>query len=210
MITEGVGRKAPAPIVVSFTDHDLGCLKIETTKLATYRQYKAMAGTWEQGIRRAVVIQGVGKLTQDERPIFCGMMGECATMYVINKKFPDAAKMDFTLRRRGDFGVDLAPFGVKLQVKTRQTPKYGNLIRRVKKHGGIVQMPSHAFVFCQWDGSKSVRVLGWCIRREIEHREPVPAPFGDWKNIVVKDEELLPMCNLLDELDRQKELQAWR
>lgn len=167
MILEGVGRTAPAPKTLVLNDGELRQLHGEAKRRAAHRDYKNSGTTWGQGLLGDIVIPNVGSLTKDERPIFAGLLGEYALATVINAKFPGAAVVDLSLRALGDFGVDLRPFGLTIDAKTRQREGDLHFVRRGTEKGRWLELTAKAFAFCEWAGFKSVKVCGWCWRAVI-------------------------------------------
>jgi hypothetical protein len=205
MIVEGIGKKAPTPVTVIVARHEMLVILQEAQRQSDHRGY-ARGGTWAQGLKGDVVIENVGLITRAVRPAFCGNLGEYAACCHINRKFGiEVAACDFILRKFGDGGIDLKVFGLTLQVKTRESNRHGNLIRRIDDRGKVLEFSAQAFVFCEWGGFDSVQLLGWEWTKAIENREVVPAIVGDHQNIVVEDEDLQPMNRLVDNLEARRE-----
>jgi hypothetical protein len=209
MMTEGVGDVAPRPVKIVLPDYALQALLVEAASRAEYRQYRKQKDEWSQGLQGDVVIHNVGALRRDVRPIFVGMIGEYAVCEFINSREPSArVSVDLLQKVRGDFGVDVAAFGIQMQVKTRQTAEHGNLIRIIDEHGNRKSLNAKAFVFCQWSGDKVCELLGWAWTKDIRDLRPQDAVRGKHQNIVVADWRLICMDRLAEMLKAKKELSS--
>ena len=206
MNAEGIGITSPSPVKFVMSEPDMQLLHTESLKRAEYRGYRARQGTWEQGLLGDSYVDGIGTLRKDVRPIFAGLLGEYATALLVNRRFPGAAKVDLRLRKGGDFGIDLQVFGLTLQVKTRQNSESHNLVKRINERGALLRIPARGCVFCEWTGGQIVSVLGWCWTKDIEWRETEQSSLGSWRNIVVRDCDLLPARRLIDDLSARKQL----
>lgn len=206
MNAEGIGIKAPSPHKVILTDHDMRCIVHEAKKRAAAK-YANATDRWSCGQKPPIHIRNVGKITSTERPIVAGLLGEHVVSRLIKKRHGSGvAALDLAIRRYGDGGIDLQAFGERIQVKTRQSPKHGNLVRRVCHSGFVVPINASYFVFCEWSGSMSVSILG-CISAALVLELPlVPGVSGHWQNAVVDDRLLEPFGRLLDNIAARKEL----
>lgn len=209
MMVEGIGDVAPKPWKLILSDHALAVLRVEAEKRAEYRQYKNQSSEWSKGLQGDVVIQGVGVLRQEVRPIFVGLIGEYAACEYINQKLPTAKVcIDLARRKHGDFGVDVAAFGIQMQVKTRQSADHGNLIRVIDERGNRKHLTARAFVFCEWTGHKTCSVLGWQWTKDIRDLPVENAIRGRHKNIRIADWRLLCMSRLANALSAKKGLSS--
>lgn len=211
MITEGKGRHAPAAPPITMDDATMRLLKRESDERTKYREYGNTLDTWRNGLCKDVLISGVGMLRSDVRAIFCGFMGEQALCTYLNRRLREGkCFVDFDKRAAGDAGIDVAAYGHRLQVKTRQQDKYGNLVRRITDRGRTLHFTADSFVFCQWDGSKTVRLLGWIRTRDLLLLPVVPAIVGNHQNIAIPDDQLECMNSLADNISARKEMSLCR
>lgn len=208
MNTEGVGITAPRLVPVVLTMAELSCLYKSAYERAEHRGYKARADKWGQGIKGVIEINGIGILTKDVRPIFVGLLGEYGVQRYVQQRFRGQALVDLRLLKHGDFGIDLTAYGMKIQVKTRQSHVKHTLYKRANRNGYRFSIPSQTCVFCEWNGGSTVNLLGWQWSKEIESMPLVQSDYGDWWNAVVDDSQLLPMCRMRDELEAWREVQC--
>lgn len=206
MIVEGIGKKAPTPVGIQIMNHEMLAILEESKRQAEYREYRK-GGAWAQGIKGDLVLPGVGLLTRDVRPIFCGRLGEYGVVRYVNGRLDDeAVSLDFVLRKRGDGDIDLKAFGLTIQVKTREGERRDSLVRRIDERGRTLRLTAQAFVFCEWGGSDYVQLLGWSWMKDFAGQQPIPSPVGRWQNIAVEDADLSPMRSLVDNLSARREL----
>lgn len=197
MIEEGRGKVAPRRVSVPLSRADLlVCADIAKAR-AQYRQYSS-GGAWQRGLLDATAIEGVGMLTREQMSVFVGSVGEYAVSASLAKTIGECG-IDCELRKQGDFGVDLKPFGMSIQIKTRRRQKDHSLVR-VGTNRAIVAC------FAEWTGGDVVDVLGWEWTPAIEQMQREVSAFGEWVNIVVYDADLLPMSRLRSELETWKAL----
>lgn len=198
VLIEGRGHVPPQPVVRECSHHQMLCLWDAARERADAKRYRNKSTAWERGILDEVVIEGLGKVTRDVRPILAGMMGEWATADYINDVYPNAATVNLELIQYGDYGVDLQPFGLKLDCKTRQREHGENLIQRVNEKGREEQLRANAFVFCEWLGYPRVRLLGFIWTKDVHQRgyPLVDGRGGQWKNNVIPPEHLESMQQL--------------
>ena len=207
MITEGKGRHAPAPIKMQFNLSTMRILLNESNDRTAYREYGKTLDTWRNELIGDVVIPGMGAIRSDVRAIFCGFMGEQAVCEYINKRITeDRCFVDFKKRAQGDAGIDVSAYGQTLQVKTRQSDKHGNLIRRITDRGRTLDFTANAFVFCKWEGFRTVELLGWIRTKDVLLLPVVPAIVGNHKNIQIPDDALECMNSLADHITARKEM----
>lgn len=147
-----------------------------------------------------IVVPNVGVVEKHTAPILAGLLGEFALATHINNQFERrVCEVDFRLLRGGDGGVDLCPFGLPIQVKTR-TSNYGkHLVRVAHPDGKPAELKADAFVFAEWNRGLVVRLFGWCWKRELDGKSRERGKAGHW-NAVLHDEDLAPLCRLIHEL----------
>lgn len=204
MLVEGVGVVAPQKVSFVLTEAELfalfGCAKDR----ARHRDYGSRDDKWGRGIKGGLTVGGIGELSQQERPIFIGLLGEYATQQYIDRRFPTAkCVVDTSLLESGDFGVDLQAFGLKMQIKTRQGSSGANLVRRTNNRGKELPIKPHAFVFAEWNGGLTVYLVGWTWARAVREKDLVES-VGEWKNASITDSELLPMSRLAHQLNARR------
>jgi hypothetical protein len=206
LFKEGVGKVAPQPKCIEMSEHEMVAIKKESESRAEFRAYKNKSDAWSNGLMRDLAIEGLGLISQAVRPIFAGTMGEYACVRHINKEFGDnTCAVDLKLRAAGDYGIDIKLYLLTMQVKTAQGD-YGNLIKRVSESGRIIDVPAKAIIFCQWGCSSRVQILGWIWTDDALRLPVVDSHRGNWKNVAVPNEELLPINRLMDELAMRQEV----
>lgn len=203
---EGQGKVPPAPVGVELTRGDFTSVYEVARRLSP--KYRTRSDSWGQGLRSGIVVPGVGRLSQAERPVFAGKLAEFAVRSLAARRFPGfVSDIDTALRPYGDGGVDLTVAGLALQLKLRQSHKAVNLIKRVGTDGRLVRLGGEAAVFCRWiPGESAVSVLGWMPNRSLLAYTPTPSERGPWLNIVAPDCDLLPLSRLWAEAESRLEL----
>lgn len=209
MLTEGIGIVAPQKVRITLTSAEQRVLFDAAKERASYRQYASRNDRWGRGISGTKRIAGLGELSQQERPIFAGLLGEYAAQRYINGRFSGRCSIDIELRESGDFGVDLQPFGMKIDVKTRESEFGPNRVRRTNNSGAMLRLAPHIFLFAQWVESSSVYLLGWQWTNYLADK-PLVKSAGAWMNVVLDDIELRPMCSLRSELSAWEAARQWR
>src|SRR4051812_40390753 len=107
MITEGLGMMPPAPKKVPLSEGDLRVAYLESIKRAEHRGYSAMPTKWQKGLLdESLEISGVGRVLRGVRPIFAGTIAEIAVGRIIG------SPVDFSLRAKGDDGIDFVKHGL--------------------------------------------------------------------------------------------------
>ena len=185
-IQEGRGRVPPKPELVHINRGELEWLKEEADKRNAYRDYDRRSDVWGKGVV--------------SNPTLTGMVGEFAFCRWFNGALSanPPLEIDTSKREYGDGGVDFRPYGVSVQVKTREKYYGRMLIRREKGSGELLEFSWAACVQATWcPGDLVVGMDGWS-RREwvLRHGRFETARKGDWKNIVVEDADLVPMRDL--------------
>lgn len=201
MIVEGVGSKAPQQIQVKLSRHEMLTVLDVAKQRAEFRQYKARADLWGQGIKDGIEVDGLGIIERDVRPIFCGTLGEYAIQRWLTSRLAGCVELDTELRQHGDYGVDLKAYGLSMQVKTRQNNERVSLIRHTTENGRRIPCPWYAACFCEWTGGSVIYLVGWQWRSFIEKIVPTYGRAGGWMNVEVLDEQTLPMQRLASELE---------
>ena len=184
MESEGLGKRAPAPVPVEITSgHVAMCVEF-ARDCERVRGYAGSAG-WRGGILQAKTLFGGNKVESHECPIVVGKIGEVAMCILAG------VSVDTAIRNRGDGGKDLSlPCGL-VQVKTAMN----NLTDK------LVKDPPEMcdwFVFARWNGcEKIVFVDGYISRSSLCNRSPKQSHRGNWLNLVVAQQELRPIRSLL-------------
>ena len=199
MITEGIGEKSPAPRKFLLDDGALRIFLVEANKRAEYRKYANTMDAWRNGLLGSLEMSGIGRLSKQAHPIFCGFLGE----YAVGNPF--GVTVDTVLKKKGDGGIDLTIFGLTFQIKTTETPF--NMVRVRTKYGSPLAHPARVFVFCEWEKARTVWVRGWIWTKDMFHLPEVPARCGDHTNIEPPSTSLLPWSALVDELSARKAAQ---
>jgi hypothetical protein len=205
VITEGIGLRAPAPVVRRLTEGDLQVLWREMKKRSELRKYQHKPSTWSNALLTGVHYSGVGFVAQHERPILVGFVGEWAVCQEINSRFPSLCSVDFAPRANGDGGCDLKPFGLTIQIKTAVSADAMNLVRIRDEYGRRKPITARVLCFCQWDESRCTYLRGWVFTRDVKHLPEVPARRGKHWNIEIPTERLSPISALHDELNARRE-----
>ena len=198
MLTEGIGIKPPAPVAVVLTDGNMRLIAAEAKRQAEARNYNGRSDSWGKGFGISMVVGGVA-LQSSESPIFVGKIGEYATAHILTRRLGVRIEPSAEVLTGGDGGADLIVVGKVLQIKTRRSVPV-SLIRVRDDRGFSVFHKCDAFVFCSWDGVRTVRILGWLKSGDVLSKQEVNARCGDHKNVEVHDSELLPFSRLVDEL----------
>lgn len=211
MLVEGIGVKAPQRVPIVLTESELRVLFLCAKERAEYRCYQNRGDVWGRGCKDATEIPGIGTLTQAERPIFVGLLGEYAMKRFVTARFPGSCEIDTELRANGDFGIDLKPFGLSIDVKTRQTGNGPQLVKVIDGRGRPVPPKAMVLAICSWEGFSTVNIVGWNWTAELLNaKEAVEARGGrDWFNIEVDDTDLLPACSMRDVLETWKAAKQW-
>lgn len=203
MIVEGVGKQKPSSSLVVLSRDDLRILKVHAEDQARHRGYQDRSDMWGNGIASAIVDPVVGELSRAVRPIYCGLLGEAALGRLIERRTGVAARSDLTLHG-GDKGVDLTAAGLTIQVKTRQTFVERSLVRvGYIGNARVLKSPCRVYAFCHWAGGHRVYVLGWIWQVDMYGMSVVDGA-GNWENVLVKDEDLLPVSRLMSEIKARK------
>lgn len=200
---EGRGSIAPKPVRIVLTDHDLLAV-IQSVK--ELNRYSTRTDDWGKGLigDAPSALREKVSLTHQEVPIVAGKLGEYALWSLATRRFGDVfPPVDFGRRARGDGGIDLKMFGIELQVKTRVTSSQ-NLVKAFDERGVEIPLTGHAHVFCSWDRQWFLNVLGWIRNKELSRMPVESSRRGSWKNFVMADSQLLPLCRLWNELDLRR------
>lgn len=214
MLTEGIGTHAPSKQRLGMSPKELRFFMEAARKRATHRSYRNQ-GQWGKGLVGPLNLPGIGSVKQEERSIFVGLLGEYATQQYIDRRFPEAkCVVDTSLLPHGDFGVDLKPFGLKIDVKTREFKANADNVNRIKRtdeRGNPLPVHPHAFLFTEWDHESptSVYLLGWVWSAFVAELPLMPS-VGKWMNACVFDSQLLPMSGMASELEVWKARASWR
>jgi hypothetical protein len=211
MLVEGIGQKAPQRIPIVLTEDELRVLFLSAKERAEYRCYQNRGDAWGRGCKEPLDIMGLGTLSQAERPIFVGLLGEYAMKRFVTARFPGSCEIDLDLRASGDFGIDLKPFGLSIDVKTRQTNAGPQLVKVVDGRGRATPPKAMVLAICMWEGFSTVNIVGWNWTADLlDGKELVEARGGrDWLNIEVEDTDLLPACRMRDVLESWKAAKQW-
>lgn len=206
MDREGKCPIAPDPALQTMTHQEIAAIIDGVVAMDRYGSRKDIWGKGMIGGKPCVPL-ALLHLSKRVRGAVAGKVGEYATWKSAQDKFPgyQFPEVDFTRRLRGDGGIDLVLAGVKCQIKTRVSVDT-NLVRvygdvRPGRRGPIA-LAGMAHVFCSWHRNDEgfARVLGW-IRTDDMRGFPIEDGVGDWKNMVIPDEALLPMDRLWDMLE---------
>lgn len=206
MITEGKGRHAPAPHRKRLSRAEAILCLNAGTKIANYRNYRGSANRWKRGLVSDgfVDIPGLGTVRSDVAPYFLGFTGEIALVDLLNRRLGSRLTFDDTLRAAGDSGNDIDAYGVKVQVKSRQSDRAHarqklNLIRHTDGGGRVCFPRAAVLVFCETSLSDlTVDILGWIHTSHARQLPVVAARKGTHRNIEVPDCELSPVAALVD------------
>lgn len=186
MMSEGTGKKAPAPIAVHLSARDIAQLSFVAEQRNKLRSYGQRSDAWGRGF--------------NANSTLLGLFGECATSRLLESKLDARVPLDLALRERGDHGVDLDALGTRLQVKCRERGK-DNLIRRVDDRKRIREIDCDAFVFTKWVPPATVHFLGWVEARDVSRVgifQRSPRADARHFNVVIPAEELEPLTKLVD------------
>lgn len=208
MLAEGIGIKPPQKLQVRVTEQELRMVLLESERRAEFRGYRAKSDQWSNGLKPDLTVAGLGPIPRDVRPIFVGYLGEYAVSRWLSARISGKVHVDTRLRKAGDFGIDLAKFGLTMQIKTRQSLEPVSLVKRTSRAGGVLSIPSHAHCFCEWTGGSTIYLCGWIWSKDIASMPLVQSPVGAWMNAEVHDTQLLPMSSLVAELEAWRS--AWR
>lgn len=191
MRTEGTGLRPPAPVPIKFSRSDFAFLREQAIRRRNFRGYAKRADAWGRGFI--------------SDPVFVGMCGEQACCAYLNRRLGTDLKVDTVLRYKGDGGVDIMVFGMRLQVKTRAIGSR-NLVRRVTEEKKVVPIPVHAFVFAQLlESEGKVNLLGWLPATEAtEHGRQVKSGKANFWNLEVDAKFLEPMKDLAEHLNLRR------
>lgn len=204
MIAEGKGVIAPAPKLVSFSDHERRVIFQAAIDLD---RYAGAAGGWRRGYSDPLDIPTLGKLEATTATIYVGLLGQEAVRKLAQNHFGDLVlSNDFRRHENGDGGIDLRILTLSLQVKTRKHPTLPTLVRVDNGEGMAVPLTGDAHVFCHIPdrGGFIVRVLGWKWTRDLKRYPSVPAVRGCHFNIEVPDADLEPMSRLWAEIESRR------
>lgn len=195
MVKEGIGLVIPHPVKVQITRDDLRILRLHAQEQDAAKSHFRKSSQWGRGLHGALSEQQAkvvgGPLSPGAVPILLGSVGEWAADIYLKSR--GAKGIDSKIRKFGDGGVDIKLRGLTHQVKTKRRVNGLNLYRCEEVKAAVI-------VFAQWDFGEYARLLG-CISRENLKTMKTQNGIGGWSNWVVPDEELLPMCRVLAELD---------
>lgn len=191
---------SPAPNFIPLDVGNILTAISEAKRRNDLRKYQFGCSKWKRGLTGSIHVDGVGEIAAEIAPIVAGLLGEFACASFINRRLKrNACDVDFRLLSIGDNDVDLCPFGLKIQVKTR-TRDYGkHLVRVANPNGTPVTLNADAFVFAEWNRSDAVRLYGWCWKKDFRGM-PVSKGKADQFNVEVFNEVTYPMTRLIDEL----------
>lgn len=201
MIVEGIGSVKPSPHKLKLNPGSFRAAAVEAKRRDKHRQYETRSDAWGRGLLGKIVIPNVATFDSSAAPIMAGFIGEIATAEFINRRIGRrVCEVDFSLMDYGDGGIDLAPLGLGIDVKTR-TKDYGNvLIKRVTESGQGVRWRCAVFVFAEWKFSLAVDLLGWGWAKDFASRPLHDARRGNHKNVEIPTRDLLPMTRLISEI----------
>lgn len=197
MIVEGVGPKAPRPVVVAITRSDLRFLQDKATQRARYRGYALRQDSWGRGLVA--------------NPILVGLVGEHALCVHLTRVGPWRLFVDVTLRENGDGGSDVRVGRSTLQVKTRKRDYGSLLVRRVDGRRRLRRLDCDMVVSAQWDGSLGVSLCGWISAAEASlcgRLRRSQYKGADHWNLVIPDTALYPIGDLVKELEARDQMEV--
>ena len=207
MVIEGKGEVPPIPVAVPIDKSECELIRTEAIRRSEYRCYQGRSDVWGRGLIRGEAVEIFGKeMPLSALPIAIGMVGEQAiTRYTCRGlKLPERG-IDLLLKPTGDRGTDLELYALKIQVKCRKRDYGAHYIRCKNDRGRDVPLGGHLHVFCQWEFTPTVMLIGWEWNRKISRWTKDKSPVGKHWNYVGKDEDLLPMTRLLTELRARKD-----
>ena len=180
MLVEGVGRVAPKPVVITVGAKEWSELATEALRRAEHRGYASGDTKWKKGMRKTARNPYTGEVIEGAAAaILIGMVGEYAVHQWCH----------------GTSGIDLRLHGVPLQIKTRSTTRCE--VREKEFLGRVKRKQYVVYVFAETvkDKPGDIAILGWqhggCRRHTVRESN-----YGH-RNIVIADEELLPMSRLM-------------
>lgn len=182
---EGDGQRPPGAVCRELPPGMRHLLRQKADERTTYRAYARRPDQWGRGF--------------DSDAVYLGLVGEWAVCAYLGLPH------ETPLLPAGDGGQDIEAHGLRIQVKTRRRVNGENLIRRVDERRSMRPLPSDIYVFVQHDpvrDQSGVRLIGWEWRKGIRkgsgrlQRSRRARHF----NLVIADQDLLPMCRLRDEL----------
>jgi hypothetical protein len=199
MLVEGKGVVAPKPIRVFIQRHEIIALNDDAAKRAAFRSYGDRADQWGKGLLPTTSIVHIGEAPKAQVSILVGLVGEYATKRFLTSARPSwQIEIDTELRGTGDGGIDILAFGLKVQVKTKTRHGGENLVKCATSYGW------HCVVFCRWNMTDCVHLLGWTWKADVVSLAPQPSPFGGWSNFSVLDSALEPMSSMVSEIEAWK------
>lgn len=194
MLIEGRGLTiAPAPITEHISDADYEYAVRVASDRDKYRRYDERHDQWGRGLIK--------------NPILTGLSGEIGTSSFLNRRAGCRLSIDAELKQRGDGGVDLTTDGMGIQVKTRMPTSRTNLYRRIDSQKRILPLRSEFYVYCRLVSERTVQLLGWLTAdATIKTARCVRSPVGNWWNLEIEDNQLLPMSRLVEEIQYRRSL----
>jgi hypothetical protein len=203
---EGKGEVAPATLIEQLKWSDLQLFKDFALEVAKRRGYANGHTPWKRGLTAGITLGNGFSIPPHAAGAFVGKVGECALVYLINRRIGKerpVAFLNLDILPNGDGGKDVEVYGRQIEVKTRRGHFKNSLIQRVTSSGKLLNLLAHYYVFCEYNLACPLKVglLGWARNQILSPLPFSPAKRGDHRNIEVKDPILLPMRSLLLELD---------
>jgi hypothetical protein len=207
---EGKGEVAPATVIEQLKWSDLQLFKDFALEVAKRRGYANGHTPWKRGLTAGITLGNSFSIPPHAAGAFVGKVGECALVYLINRRIGKerpVAFLNLDILPNGDGGKDVEVYGRQIEVKTRRGHFKSSLIRRLTSTGKLLHLTAHYYCFCEYnlDAPRDVKLLGWVKNRFTAALRPVPAKRGDHRNIEVADPVLLPMSRLILELKSFRE-----
>lgn len=188
MLIEGTGLIPPPVITERITRHDIESLRRAADAEESRRGYAHSHNGWRRGILA--------------NPTLVGKVGEFAFAQYMSRELKCELAVNNKDAPRGDGGIDFVIHGVRVQVKTR-TRRTAVMIRRETEEGKILPIRWNVCVQCTYheiDDPCGVTLDGYTTKEAILDSEFMKGRRGDWKNLEVPDELLLPVSRLLESI----------
>ncbi len=206
-MVEGKGLVKPHMEELILRRDEIQLLKTEAIRRAEYRRYAKRKDIWGSGLIRGAMLEYIGNIEPAALAILIGLVGEYSTCLFLNRRFRrTVCSTDLVLKPKGDGGIDLEVFGVRIEVKGRKRDYASNLVRFKTEHGQIILLNADVYVFSQWKLREVSQLLGWANIETVQNWETKPAHIGRHFNKEGEDIDLEPMCRLIDFLRVKEKL----
>jgi len=193
MKIEGKGEVAPARIKCPIDHATLQYIIEQCDQMERFHRYAQSGTSWRRGFRKDAVL--VGKL------------GEVGCASAINLKMGCVAGVDLRVRPAGDSGIDMAPCGCRVDVKseTRRRPEL--YVRSKRDDGAVIECnPDMIFCFMLVEHRECPEFVGWLMGRGVMAcpNQPSPLPWAKHWNYVIPEYRLEPFRALVDLLEARR------